>query len=82
MRPLGSMRSHAGRAIENNGTWVRVRFESSDLKSGRPFTVLGSSNWTSQESVDTSASLSGCFEFLRTYAAQMTMATRRIVERI
>jgi len=38
--------------------------------------------WTSQESVDTSASSSGCFEFLRTYATQMTMATRWIVERI
>jgi len=38
--------------------------------------------WTSQESVDTSASSSGCFKFLRTYAAQMTMTTRWIVERI
>jgi hypothetical protein len=38
--------------------------------------------WTSQDSVDTSASSSGCFEFLSTYAAQVTMAARWIVERI
>jgi hypothetical protein len=32
--------------------------------------------------VDTSASSSGSFEFLWTYAAQMTVAARWIVERI
>jgi hypothetical protein len=37
--------------------------------------------WTSQDSVDTSASSSGSFKFLRTHAAQMTMAARWIVER-
>ncbi len=38
--------------------------------------------WTSQDSVDTSTSSSGSFEFLRTYAAQMTMPARWIVERV
>lgn len=32
--------------------------------------------------MDTSASSAGSFEFLRTYAAYMTMATRWIAERI
>jgi putative transposase len=36
--------------------------------------------WTSQDSVDTSASSSSSFEFLGTYASQMTMAASRIVE--
>ncbi len=36
--------------------------------------------WTSQDSVDTSASSSGSFEFLRAHSAQMTMAARWIVE--
>jgi len=38
--------------------------------------------WTSQDSVGTSASSSGSFGFLRTYAASMTMAARWIVEGI
>ena len=37
-------------------------------------------DWTSQDSVDTSASSSSSFEFLGTYASQMTMAASRIVE--
>jgi hypothetical protein len=39
-------------------------------------------DWTSQESVDTSASSSGFLEILRTDSAQMAMASGWIVEEI